>query len=72
MAPREFEQVSDEDSLSINVMRIEIGPNTLPGVPEKCKISKTEKLDRFMNDFCNQRGLLRKDLNFFFEAIIAN
>ena len=48
MAPKEFDQNSDEDSLSIDVMRIEIGHNAFPGVPEKCKISKTKELNKFM------------------------
>ena len=62
--PVKFDKVNDEYSLSINAMRID----AVPGHSEKFKISKTEKLEKFMDDYCNRKVLVRNNTHFYFNG----
>ena len=62
--PVKFDKVSDENSLSINVMRID----SVPGHSEKFKILKTEKLEKFMQDYCDRKVLVRNNTYFYFHG----
>ena len=59
-----LDKVEEVNSLSINAIRID----AVPGNWEKFIISKREKLENFMRDYCDRKVLVRNKTHFYFHG----
>ena len=68
MTPVKIEKGCDKNYLTINVWKVEMGPGADPGLMTYCDISKTMKMEKFMQDYCKAKGFLLNKTHFYFRG----